>query len=109
MRLLSVLKSVFLGDPVRRYYTKLQDAQVVCARHESEMEFSRAMANFFTMRVTTLDPNKHWWEFAEAKDKQVEYLRDLARHKERSTNAQAVLEARYDQYMAALADVENPP
>lgn len=61
------------GDPIKRQYERIEAAAKRKAEAVADAELHRTLANFYTMRVMTIDPHIDWWGFADAKQKQHEH------------------------------------
>lgn len=83
-RVWMLYRDVFWGDPAQTQYEREQREQRVRAREEAEAEYHRKLAEYYTQRVLSLDPDTHWWEFAEAKQKQYEHQCDCMQHERRA-------------------------
>lgn len=71
--------SVIFGDPLKNQYQKIELAIKAKAQLVSDLEFNNVMEDFYCARCMVIDPHTDWWGFAEAKEKQAEYRKQLER------------------------------
>lgn len=101
------VKRYLLGDPARNGYERVQSAMRVLSRRIAEAEFHRTMASFYSERVMETDPNTHWWEFAEAKQKQHDHQMDCLCEEKRVAEARALVDARTGQFKKAMVGASS--
>lgn len=85
--------SIILGDPLKNQYQKIELAIKTKAQLVSDHEFNRVMENFYIDRCLAIDPHMDWWGFADAKEKQMEYNKQLARLAKKIQTAMAHVKA----------------
>jgi hypothetical protein len=87
------LRITLFGDPNTKRQERIETAVRAVALLEGDVAYHRAMNDFYTARVMSLDPHAHWWAFADAKQKQVDHQVQLVRYQAKVEEAQAKLEA----------------
>jgi len=85
--------SVIFGDPLKNQYQKIELAIKAKAQLISDHEFNKVMENFYIARCVAIDPHRDWWGFAEAKEKQAEYRKQLERLHKKVLAADAYVKA----------------
>ena len=101
---MSKIKSFFIGNPLARAREKLEDEQRVLAHRSAEMHYADAMRNFYNRQVSTVDPHKDWWRFADMKQKHQEQFE----HYTRCADRVAESEARVAALQNEVSKLENP-
>lgn len=68
--MLNALFQMLFGENIKAQQQKVEDAIRVKAQRIGDLEYERTMANFYTDRSMSIDPQTDWWGFADAKQKQ---------------------------------------
>lgn len=85
--------SVIFGDPLKNQYERVELAIKAKAQLISDHEFNKVMENFYITRCGAIDPHTDWWGFAEAKEKQTEYRKQLEKLHKKVLEANAFVKA----------------
>lgn len=75
---------VLFPSPEQRAYERQKKVVHVCAHHQSQAEYHRLLADFYTERVMSIDPHTDWWAFAEAKQKQYDHQTECLLYTQRA-------------------------
>lgn len=98
MNIVDTVKDLVKSNRVRKNYEKLEATIRRKATLASQLEFHRAMGEFYTMRVLETDPNTDWWGFAHAKQKQYDHQNDVLLYENRIAEADAEVSAQKRAY-----------
>lgn len=96
----ALLRDAVMGDPINKQYEAVEEAIKAKAERASAAEFNRTMANFYTSRVGSLDPHTHWWDFADAKQKQYNHQEAFIHNEQQTVEAQAIVDAQTARFHA---------
>jgi hypothetical protein len=99
-----LLREVFFGDPLQKQYERVEAAVKAKAKCVSDAEFNRTMANFYTERLDSIDPNTDWWEFADAKQKQYDHQTTCVSNDAAVEEAAQIARAEIARYSALQAN-----
>lgn len=91
--LLRLIREVVFGNPQLKQQERIEDAVRDHAKLISDADYHRIMANYYTARAATIDPNNDWWGYASVKQKEYDNVQEHARYVERATEAGARVEA----------------
>lgn len=80
-------------DKERQRKERVENAAKAHAQAKAEVEAERLMCDFYSERVANIDHETHWWEYAEAKQKEADHLAAWRRAVDKAQEAEAKLEA----------------
>lgn len=87
------LLDIIRTDKERQRKERVEDAAKARAHAAADVEAERLMCDFYTDRVASIDHETHWWEYAEAKQKQADHTAAWQRATDKAIEAEAKLEA----------------
>ncbi len=93
MRLFDAIRNTLRDARIDRQSERVRDAMVDAAKIASDKEYHRLMADFYTGRKQSVDPQLAWWEFAAAAQKEYEHAKAYQRFAARYEEAAAAVEA----------------
>lgn len=98
----AAIRDTFRTHRIARQHQRVIDAVMSNARANSDAEFHRIMANFYTERASSIDPQIDWWDFAEAKQKEYDHVEEHQAHGARGAETAAVVDAEKARYVRLL-------
>ena len=101
------LRRHFVSDRARRAYTQIEKAIRKKAELISEREFHLEMAHFYTSRVSSIDPHKEWWDFADSKQKEFDNQRAASVLNRQVEEAEAKVAAYRIRYQEARVKLDE--
>lgn len=87
------IKDLFTTDPLQEQQARVEDAARSNAQAVADVEAERVMCDFYTGLVQKTNHETHWWEYADAKQKQADHHGAWARAVTKAQEAAAKLEA----------------
>lgn len=84
-----MLRDVFRSTPQQRIEALHRER----AKMMGDQEYHRTLANYYTERAASLDPNVNWWEFADAKQKEFDNCVEAVELRAEIASIEAEIEA----------------
>lgn len=82
------IKEMLHSDRMSKRKARIEKAVRAKAAATGDAEFHRVMADYYTARVATIDPDVDWWGFADAKQKEqdnIDLFQKYSRNVEEAT------------------------
>lgn len=102
--LLRMLIDAVRGDPIKKQYERVEAAVKIKAERVSDAEFNRTMTNFYTQRSASINHETHWWEYADAKQKEHDHTQAW----QHAAQSAAEAETRADAEVARFNALQQP-
>lgn len=84
-----MVRDIFRTTPQQR----IEALQRERAKMMGDQEYHRTLANYYTERAASLDPNVNWWEFADAKQKEFDNCVEAVELRAEIASIEAQIEA----------------
>lgn len=99
----ALLKDVIFGCPVQKQQERVDKAVEAQAEAIGDLQYARTMRSYYSAVVAKTDPAVKWWDYANAKEKELDYHERVKRAEKLVEEREAMVDAA----MERLAAVRN--